>query len=361
MQTRHDCAVRGRKVTEDECASAVFNATAEQLAKCKACPRGQAIAATAPNWREAAPLAHTPPAPPLFQEQAQEHPGQAQDIHEQESAAQAQAEQPPQAPAAPRSAWDMVSQATGCTTHARLAKQLRCSQPPVSAAFRKLAKGKVPPGQIFQSILKFSGFTTLELLQPANMTQAVYCALGAPEEQADTPPTTTSEPQTEPVIIHGDKLPLTMMGADPDEQLLTTSEAEQLLAAPSAIPEGWEVYTPSYERRMAPSITICQDGDANLNGQAVREYGLDRHSHVQLLWHRATSSLGLRPVSEPGPGVVKIQLSKAKASATVCTGGLLRRYGLSPVRSKAFDLTPGPGGLLVAKLDMMPAQGEEAA
>ena len=355
MQAKHQCAIKGRPVDGDECASISLSADAEGFAKCTACPRGQEIAKTAPNWREAAPLAYTPPAPPPI-------------IDEQE----ALAEQPPQAPAAPRTAWDLVSQATGCTSHARLAKELRCSQPPVSAAFRALAKGKVPPGQIFQSILKFSGFTTLELLQPANMTQAVYCALGsAPEEQPDTPPTTTSEPQTEPVIIHGDKVPTafkfqppsapTLMGADPAEQLITTSEAEQLLATPGPIPEGWEVYAPSYERRMTPSITICQDGDANLNGQAVREYGLDRHSHVQLLWHRATSSLGLRPVSEPGPGVVKIQLSKAKASATVCTGGLLRRYGLSPVRSKAFDLIPGPGGLLVAHIVIIPTQGEEAA
>ena len=243
MATKHQCAIKGCLVTANECASISLDTDHVGFAKCLACPRGQDVA-KASNWKHAKPV---DPELAVMLAKGEEQADATASQAVQETSAETPAEQPPQdQPAPPRSARVMVRQALGCTSDRTVAKKLRCSQPAVSSAFRTLEAGETPRGSVYETILRVSGFSTEELLRPANMGQADH--IGDATEMAQPAPASK--------IVHGDKLPPTMMGTDPVDALINTEEAQ---VAPTGV---------------TVELTLEMAGDINPGGYGAAVPGL---------------------------------------------------------------------------------------
>lgn len=354
METTFDCAIKGKAVNADDCATISLQASADDFHKCLKCTRGQAVAKTA-NWKTDAAIAQSTA---------------------QASASTAQAGAGQERPA--RTSWDIVSELTGCKSAGDLAKRIHFSKPAIRKCLVGLDAGKRPrsDNNILPRIAELVGMTLPELMERLT-------------GMADHIP----QP--------GEMVPPTMMTTDPADALITTEEAEELLdSAESFVPatsaeapadsaasppppsgpvaplpaagpggpaqaepdqDGWEDYAPSWVRNKQPCATVCKDGDMSINATAQRMFSLDTVGQVRLRWNAERNQLGIVPCEASHPGKLKLQFSRSKTVCTLSTAGLIRRYGLAPVRNKPFPITSGPGGMLVITIDMMPEQGEEAA
>ena len=58
METTFDCAIKGKAVNADDCATISLQASADDFHKCLKCTRGQAVAKTA-NWKTDAAIAQS--------------------------------------------------------------------------------------------------------------------------------------------------------------------------------------------------------------------------------------------------------------------------------------------------------------
>lgn len=137
----------------------------------------------------------------------------------------------------PATAWDRISAATGLTSHSALAKELGCWQSQVSHIFRMvIGKGKRPQGDLWARIVKRSGLTEDEILGRTSAPTAEH----APDHIVNVSKMVpTAEPmpgQAPPVIVHGDKVPPTMMGTDPADALINTEQAQELLDSAESPP-----------------------------------------------------------------------------------------------------------------------------
>lgn len=137
-----------------------------------------------------------------------------------------------------------------------------------------------------------------------------------------------------------------LMGADP--------------AVPSDIPADFQPYTgqrPVLHGK--PALHIKKGGDMELSVDAVALGCLEHAGHVRPFWSDLRKQIGLAPVDDTGPGVLKLQVTPSKRRRISASGFL-----------NGFDIRPAPGtypmerhssGLLVATITQQPAQtGGEA-
>lgn len=108
-----------------------------------------------------------------------------------------------------------------------------------------------------------------------------------------------------------------------------------------------------------PALHIKKGGDMELSVDAVALGCLEHAGHVRPFWSDLRKQIGLAPVDDTGPGVLKLQITPSKRRRISASGFL-----------NGFDIRPAPGtypverhasGLLVATITQQPAQtGGEA-
>jgi hypothetical protein len=211
--------------------------------------------------------------------------------------------------------------------------------------------------------------------------------------------------------------PLTLAGADPDEQLLTPAELDAMQAArgqlqiarasavtkgskerradapssaaavaasakpsgpaassstaepegirtmglPDDLPDDFEAFRPQPGKRedRPPTITIGKSRDIVLGVAAVRAFGLAEVRFVRLFWSSRRRALAIQPV-ESREGAYSLLRRKSCDIREICAGGFLRHFGIQAASRTPYPIIRGPGGLLVATIDTPAQPGGEA-
>ncbi|MBU1040162.1 MAG: hypothetical protein KKF77_03560 [Proteobacteria bacterium] len=336
-----------------------------------------------------------------------------------------------------KTAWQLIREGTGCDTQDQVAKKIGTYQSKVSQFLVKLAKGITPTGREWGRLLEITKLMPEELLLAARAnnisvkpsTPSLHAAPSSPPQPSgpDLPMTTgpdgpsdTAEPmpgQAPPVIVHGDKVPPTMMGTDPADALINTEQAQELrdsAESPAACggfvnivlgrvgetpseqtlhpgtmalgavagatlasivggmiateveeameehkeaPDlsGWEFYD-SKNKPLDPAIWVTKDNHLCINADAVGLHKLGEHTHARLGLHKSSGKVCIMPTYE-GHGALSLQRGKGRGCRYVSAKGFLDRYSLNPARSKPFPVTGGPSGMLIVSIE---PQAEEA-
>ncbi len=340
------CLVVNADRSADQCAAMLMDMPSVNLARCKdECPRGQALAGQVSIPRTA------------------------------------QATNP-----APRSAWDIIAERTGCESQVKLAKKIGGTyQSKISQIMVKLSKGIIPTGHVWERLLEISSLTPEELLfaatgkaTPANSSPATPPAASSPPQPSGTDAPSSSVPDG-PAETEGEALSegadvlgdgslaafdaaaesmgyLTPMGADPADVLMTSQELDKLGIA---IPADFEPFIGApVPTATAPCLSILKSGEISLGAAAVRAFGLAEVQAVRLFWSPKRNQVGILPGT--GPGQRKLQtVRKGCLNRCITAREFLRLHGL-PV-SGSVPVERHPSGLLVATINTQPAQpGKEA-
>lgn len=357
MEEHFFCAVRGGKVHGVECAGIICKADAACLEVCRDCSHGKALASTARAGVERV----------------------AQSL---EHSAHHHAMSMPQESMPTTNAWDIIKLATGCNTRGKLAKLLGISDCNVKVQVQRLIEGKLPrrDNTVIPAILRLGKLTLqdlipgaphIEFLKHARVEQPVEAECS---EQADGG-------EREAALARFDAAastmgvdmtpPLTLMGADPSEQLPTAGElsalrqgnadAQNLPTAPVSIPVGFVFYDDNVSSDSAetPQLRFDKRGDITISPAAVQAFGLENAERVRIGWFAEARQFGILP-GYTGPGSRKVQIGKKGCrSRNVNTRMAVRKLGINPAPG-AYPLTRDPSGLLVATINQQPAQGGEA-
>ncbi len=371
MDEKFFCAVKGRKIEESDCSGIICKADAATIITCRTCQRGQALART--TSIEIKQLATTDAA----------------------SASAANAQQP----GAKNGAWQLVVERTGCTSQEQLAKKIGGTyQSKISQIMVKLGKGITPSGREWNRLLEITGLMPEELLLAAghHMKPAAAPAESSP---ASLPHVAASSPLTpdgsasssaEPSGPAGNMMAMQdapdsegeaasegALGSEAAEQLLDAEQSPKGLfdanvgdyvqlsggAAPAEaagqcadIPADFHPYTG--QRPMLhgkPALHIKTTGDMELSVDAVVLGGLEHVLHVRPFWSSQRKQIGLVPVENTGPGVLKLQVTPSKRRR-ISASGFLNGFAIRP-KPGTYSMERHPSGLLVATIIQQPAQG----
>ncbi len=389
------CAIKDSHVTANECASISLKADHVGFAKCVACPRGQAVAKTS-NWKHANKTVDPALAALLAkgedQDPGAEAPAEPEQSEQLEQAGEQIGQEPATEPSPPRTAWELVSLNTGCNTQSVLASKVGSYQGKISQLFIKLTKGIMPEGEVWERICALARCTPMQLMELANTRAAAKMK----DAQQDQPPA------TEPQIFNGDKLPplsralldaaeldppvlldptaqtpLSLMGADPAEQLLTKDDMDVLqkigeigtgptrgrgdpdpLAQPE--PEDWDFYAPRPPqlKYAEPGFTLTPSGDIVLNTAAVNEFNLDGVTHLRPAWSRLRGAIGLHPAEQGTPGALTLQ--RRKGLRVINLRHFMQRYGIL-AKTGHYLIQRGVNVLMSAVIETQPEQLQEAS
>lgn len=350
------CAIMGTSVDALECAEIMASSGQDMAAKCAKCPRPQPTGAETTAFE-------------------------------------------------PPTAWQRIQQATGVGSFGKLAEHLRCGVSTIYTQLVRLDAGKLPNSNntFIPALLRFTGLRLCDFIPGAPTTfdpdpgeagmpvqvqamaqanAAVSSAFGPLAEVAESaaaPLVDSSGAAVQvpagdlaadlanpPTIQHmPDQAPLTLMGADPDDELITEGEATGLLASAraQAAPteqddaDGWEAYTGyNAHRHAAPVLIVDKGGKLGLSAEAARQFSLAAGERVCLRYNRRLGQIGIVPnCAKDAPGALVIQGGNGTL-LRINMSGFCRAFGLRPV-SGQYPLHRAPSGMLVATIEL---ENEEA-
>lgn len=287
-------------------------------------------------------------------------------------------------------AWPLIRERAGVASQSGLGKKLGCTQGGVQSFLNQLRKGNAPGGGLAEALLKLTGLTMRELLaaegharpaepkkpgqpeQPGQLAQSLGAVLGidpgqelreaAPADEDHAPPMAAPaavSPDAEaaappPVVAPAPAQPSGPAAADPAGPEGHPAAAS---GAPD-LPEEFEPYTPRPGRRQGPGeamLSVARDGDLSISSAAVSAFGLETATHVRLFWSSRSTSIGIMPLTAPTDDSLSLGRKKHCDMRQVSAAGFLKRFNIRAVCAR-YPITRGPGGLLVAKINL-----EEAA
>lgn len=174
--------------------------------------------------------------------------------------------------------------------------------------------------------------------------------------------------QAPPVLVGGAPIVehvLGLMGADPDGELITETEADQLLEQAKAQDaeteaDDWQEYTGVVPAPVtSPMLTLDKRGRFGITACGVREFGISA-PYVRPLWSPTRGQIGLRFQDQPAPGQGVLKCSRSdKHLLHFHAVGFLRQFGITLAPGQ-YPLQREPSGLLVATIDIQPREQGQA-
>lgn len=333
MEDRFFCAVKRRKVEDVDCAGIICQADASCIAVCRTCERGKALASTAKRQVE--------------------HAAQA-NAYESSSTTPA------------LSVWEKIQRATGCASYGQLAKMTGYADTVLRLQIARLQEGKLPrrDNGAVPSILR-AGKLTLQDLIPGVpeidfklTTHASSSSSSSPQPSGPVPsagPEGTSEGEaaSESFLDAYDAAGVAM-------GLEVPAFEKGRFAACADLPDDFRPYTgqrPLLHGK--PALHIKSSGDIELSCDAVALGGLEHVRHVRPFWSDRRKQIGLAPVDDTGPGVLKLQSTACKRRR-ISASGFINGFGIRP-EPGTYPMELHSSGLIVATITQQPAQpGGEA-